>query len=130
MLGTSSVEISMEDSQQPMLYLIDPLHFFRPALIFHVWKKSARKNMFETVVDLFIKCSTKDDMIHLFLEHHSEYDAVSYAEFALNKLRASNQLIPANCRLTSIEEQKLKEVASWQDYCNALSLDQLKVVGW
>ena len=84
--------------------------------------------MFETVVDLFLKCRTKEDMIDL-LEHHSEYDAASYAEFALNKLRVSNPLIPANCRLTSIEEQKLEEVTTWNEYCDALSLEQLKVVG-
>lgn len=85
--------------------------------------------MFETAADLFFKCTSKDDMIDL-LQHHSHYDAVDYAEFALNKLRISNSLIPTHYRLTSIDEQKLKDVTTWYEYCNALTLEQLKVVGW
>lgn len=99
------------------------------ALVFNVGKSVRRTKMFETAADLFFKCTSKDDMIDL-LQHHSHYDAVDYAEFALNKLRISNSLIPAHYRLTSIDEQKLKDVTTWYEYCNALTLEQLKVVGW
>ncbi len=85
-------------------------------------------------------CQNKEEAKLFFGLHGDERTSsnitpVSDAKLALRKLRPSNPWIDSTCVLRPDQIQLLHEIvemkpSTWDSYCDALSIEQIRCVGW
>lgn len=83
-------------------------------------------------------CNTRDDCITYFnINRSSDRTPQLDATFALNKLEITNPFVTADVLLSLSQRINLETLCNtpvvdrdWSEYCNILTVKQIKFVGW
>lgn len=113
-------------------------------IFFSVRPKKKRKRYPPMLINSLDECQTKEDVKSFFGNFRNTdrappdaepFTPKSDAQFALRKLRPSNPFIRASLCLDQDQVSALSRIDeshgnNWDAYCDALSLEQIKCVGW